>query len=451
MRSFASSISKVFYGTFIHSVSIKEIEYIPNGLLFVDAFGRISKIIKNIPKDQFRGSLHGVDESKVILLNDDQFIIPGFVDTHIHAPQFTYCGNGHDIPLLEWLDFLTFPLEGKFKDASYARQVYTRAVARSLSNGTTSACWFATIHLDATKELVKVIEEQGQRAYIGKVNMNQNAPDYLKETTQSSVADTRAFIEYIKAINEHTLGLDTKPLVTPIISPRFAISCSSDLLTELGKLAAEFDIPVQSHLCENLSEIDFTMSLFPNSTNYTSVYADHGLLNQRAIMAHCVHMKDEELQLMKERKAGVSHCASSNFNIKSGMANVRKMIDLDLKVGLGTDVAGGSSPSILDAIRTSRTCSIARSPNDSLLVPELFYLATMGGARVMELGDTIGNFEVGKEFDAVLVNTAIRGSPLDIYEHDTVHTKFEKYLFVGDDRNNERIYVQGKEVRLPDL
>ncbi|KAF9906425.1 hypothetical protein EC991_000672 [Linnemannia zychae] len=450
MSSFASSIAKVFYGTLIHSISIKEVEYIPNGLLFVDVHGRIAKIARSVPKDQFRSSLNGVDESKVVLLNDDQFLIPGFVDSHIHAPQYAYCGNGHDIPLLEWLDTLTFPHEAKFKDATYARRVYSKAVARSLRNGTTSACWFATIHLDATKELVKVIQEQGQRAYVGKVNMNQNSPDILKETTQSSVADTRAFIEYVNAINA-TLALDTKPLVTPIITPRFAISCTSDLLTELGKLAAEFDIPIQSHLCENLNEIDFTLSLFPDSNNYTSVYADHGLLTHRSIMAHCVHMKDEELQLMKDKRAGISHCASSNFNIKSGMANVRKMIESDLKVGLGTDVAGGFSSSILDAFRTSRTCSIARDPHNSLLIPELFYLATMGGARVMELDDTIGNFEVGKEFDAVLVNTSARNSPMDIFEHDTIRTKFEKYLFVGDDRNNEKIFVQGKEVRLPNV
>ncbi|KAK5822490.1 guanine deaminase [Linnemannia elongata] len=450
MSSFASSISKVFYGTFIHSVSLKEIEYVPKGLLFVDTHGRIAKIIKNVPKDQFRGALDGVEESKVVLLNDDQFIIPGFVDSHIHAPQYAYCGNGHDIPLLDWLDTLTFPHEAKFKDASYARRIYTKAVARSLRNGTTSACWFATIHLDATKELVKVIEEQGQRAYVGKVNMNQNSPDFLTETTQSSVADTRAFIEYVNAIN-YAQGFDTKPLVTPIITPRFAISCTSDLLTELGKLAAEFDIPIQSHLCETLNEIEFTKSLFPNSTDYTSVYADHGLLTHRSIMAHCVHIKDEELQLMKDRGAGVSHCASSNFNIKSGLANVRKMVDMDLKVGLGTDVAGGFSSSVLDAFRTARTCSIARSPDDSLLVPELFYLATVGGARVMELEDTIGNFVVGKEFDAILVNVAAKHSPLDVFEHDTIRTKFEKYLFVGDDRNNEKVYVQGKEVRLPDV
>ncbi|KAG0071108.1 hypothetical protein BGZ90_012385 [Linnemannia elongata] len=417
MSSFASSISKVFYGTFIHSVSLKEIEYVPKGLLFVDTHGRIAKIIKNVPKDQFRGALDGVEESKVVLLNDDQFIIPGFVDSHIHAPQYAYCGNGHDIPLLDWLDTLTFPHEAKFKDASYARRVYTKAVARSLRNGTTSACWFATIHLDATKELVKVIEEQGQRAYVGKVNMNQNSPDFLTETTQSSVADTRAFIEYVNAIN-HAQGFDTKPLVTPIITPRFAISCTSDLLTELGKLAAEFDIPIQSHLCETLNEIEFTKSLFPNSTDYTSVYADHGLLTHRSIMAHCVHIKDEELQLMKDRGAGVSHCASSNFNIKSGLANVRKMVDMDLK--------GSRLPSWMPSGR--------QEP-----------------ARVMELEDTIGNFVVGKEFDAILVNVAAKHSPLDVFEHDTIRTKFEKYLFVGDDRNNEKVYVQGKEVRLPDV
>ncbi|KAF9968104.1 hypothetical protein BGZ70_006646 [Mortierella alpina] len=446
MQTFASSITKVFYGTLIHSVSIKEIEYIKQGLLFVDNQGKIAKLLKNVAQDKVDESLEGVDGDKLVRLNHDQFIIPGFVDTHIHAPQYTFCGNGHDLPLLEWLDNFTFPREAKFVDKDYARSIYTKTVARSLRHGTTSASWFATIHLDACKELVNIIQEQGQRAYVGKVNMNQNSPDNLVETTESSVRDTRAFIEYVNQVNA---SLDHKPLVTPIITPRFAISCTSELMTELGKLATEYNLPIQSHLCENQNEIGFTMSLFPNSVNYTAVYADHGLLNDRTIMAHCVHMKEEELDLIKEKNAGISHCANSNFNLKSGMADVRKMLSKDIKVGLGTDVAGGYSPSILEALRSSRTCSVALNADTTLVVAELFYLATVGGARVMELEDTIGNFVVGKEFDAILVNTAVEGSPLDVFGHDCIETQFEKYLFVGDDRNNEKVFVQGKEVRLP--
>jgi len=367
-----------------------------------------------------------------------------------HAPQYPYCGNGHDIPLLQWLDTLTFPYESEFKDPAHARQVYTKSIARSLRNGTTSACWFATLHLEATKELVNVIREQGQRAYVGKVNMNQNSPAILIETTKSSVADTRAFIEYVQTINSQRATTNTtKPLVTPIITPRFAISCTSDLLTQLGDLAREYNLPVQSHLCETPNEIALSRSLFPHSRDYTSIYADHGLLNARSIMAHCVHMTDQELAMMRERNAGVSHCANSNFTIKSGMAHIRRMLDMDIKVSLGTDVAGGYSPSVLEALRSARTCSVAVDAETALKVPELFYLATMGGARVMGLEAAIGSFAVGKEFDAILVNTAVENSPLDAFDHDTVESMFEKYLFLGDDRNNERVYVQGKEVRIP--
>ncbi|KAF9975488.1 hypothetical protein BGZ65_008230, partial [Modicella reniformis] len=439
MSSLATTISSVYYGTFIHSISLEEIEFVKDGLLFVDNLGRITKFLKDVHKDHLQSKLEGVPENKVFILDEYQFIIPGFVDTHIHASQYSYCGNGHDIPLLEWLNTFTFPHESKFQDPNYAREVYSKSVARSLRNGTTSACWFATVHLEATKELVKAIQEQGQRAYVGKVNMNQNSSEALTETTDSSVKDTRAFIDYVHAMNECFAGTESKPLVTPIITPRFAISCTSDLLKELGKLAKEYNVPIQSHLCEAPEEIAFTKQLFQNSINYTAVYADYGLLNHRTIMAHCVHMEEEEWTLMKQANAGISHCANSNFNIKSGMADVRTMLNLGLKVGLGTDFAECYSPSILDAIRCSRICSIARNPEKSLSIPELFYLATMGGARVMELGDTIGNFEAGKEFDAILVNTAIKGSPLDIFEHDTIQSKFEKYLFVGDDRNNEKL------------
>ncbi|KAG0234947.1 hypothetical protein BGW42_006046 [Actinomortierella wolfii] len=449
MQTFASSIAKVFYGTLIHSVSLKEVEYITRGLLFVDTRGKIAKLLKNVDADKLTDALDGVSQDKVVRLTEDQFVIPGFIDTHIHAPQYTFCGNGHDMPLLEWLDTYTFPRESAFKDPAYAREAYTRAVARSLRNGTTSACWYATIHLEACKELVQVIEEQGQRAYVGKVNMNQNSPDFLVETTESSVADTRAFIEYVKQHNAATVPEGVSPRITPIITPRFAISCTGDLMKQLGQLAKEYNLPVQTHLCENLNEIGFTMSLFPQSTNYTAVYDDHGLLGERTIMAHCVHMKQEELDLMKERKSGISHCANSNLNLKSGLADVRKMLDMDIKVGLGTDVAGGYSPSILDALRGARSVSVARNVDTTLMVAELFYLATVGGARVMELEDTIGNFVVGKEFDAIVVDASVPGSPIDVFAHDTIETKFEKYLFVGDDRNHQTIYVQGKEVRLP--
>ncbi|KAG0325610.1 hypothetical protein BG000_001735 [Podila horticola] len=448
-----SPIDKVFYGTIIHSLSLRQIEYIRRGLLFVDALGVIVRMERNVAPGQLDRLLGDFALDKVLVLNDDQFVIPGLIDTHIHAPQYSYCGNGHDIPLLQWLDTLTFPYESEFKDLAHARQVYTKSVARSLRNGTTSACWFATIHLEATKELVNIIREQGQRAYVGKVNMNQNSPAILIETTESSVADTRAFIEYVQTTNNNIRGTSanraTKPLVTPIITPRFAISCTSDLLTQLGDLAAEYNLPIQSHLCETLHEIAFTRSLFPESTDYTSVYADHGLLNSRSIMAHCVHMTDQELAIMKGRDAGISHCANSNFTIRSGMAHVRRMLDMDIKVALGTDVAGGYSPSILEALRSARTCSVAVDAETTLRVPELFYLATMGGARVMGLEATVGNFVVGKEFDAVLVNTAVENSPLDAFEHDSIESMFEKYLFMGDDRNNEKMYVQGKEVRLP--
>ncbi|KAF9372543.1 hypothetical protein CPC16_002375 [Podila verticillata] len=449
MLTSASPVSKVFYGTIIHSRSLKQIEYIRHGLLFVDNFGVIVRMERNVVPNLLDSLLGDIARDKVLVLNDDQFIMPGLIDTHIHAPQYSYCGNGHDIPLLQWLNTLTFPYESKFKDLAHARHVYTKSVARSLRNGTTSACWFATLHLEATKELVNVIQEQGQRAYVGKVNMNQNSPAILIETAESSVADTRAFIEYVQKINQRVTTNTTKPLVTPIITPRFAISCTSDLLTQLGDLAREYNLPIQSHLCETPNEIAFTRSLFPQSRDYTSIYADHGLLNAHSIMAHCVHMTDQELAMMKERHAGVSHCANSNFTIKSGMAHIRRMLDMDIKVSLGTDVAGGYSPSVLEALRSARTCSVAVDAETALKVPELFYLATMGGARVMGLEAVIGSFAVGKEFDAILVNTAVENSPLDVFDHDTVESMFEKYLFMGDDRNNEKVYVQGKEVRIP--
>ncbi|KAF9323950.1 hypothetical protein BG006_000986 [Podila minutissima] len=321
---------------------------------------------RNVAFNQLDRLLADFSRENVLVLNDDQFIIPGLIGTHIHAPQYSYRGNGHDISLLQWLDTLILPYESQYP--SHARHIYTKSVARSLRNGTTSACLFATIYLKATKELVNVIREQGQRAYVGKVNMNQNSPASLTETTESSVTDTHAFIVYVETTNNTgpstSANRTTKSLVTPFITPSFAISCTSNLLTELDSLAAEYKLPIQSHLCETPHEIAFILLLFPGLADYTSIYADHGPLTNRSIMAHCVHITDQELAMMKDRNAGVPHCPNSNFTIRSGMAHVRRMLDMDIRVALGTDVAGGSSSSILEAPRRRRcgcrSCSIWR-------------------------------------------------------------------------------------------
>lgn len=350
-----------------------------------------------------------------------------------------------DLQLLDWLNTYTFPVESRFKSVDYAKEAYTKVVSRFLRNGTTTCSWFATIHLESCKALTDILEEKGQRAYIGKVNMDQNSPDYYIEKTSTSLQETEAFIQYVQG--------KSNPLLTPVITPRFAITCSSQLMQGLSKLAKKYDIPVQTHLCENPNEIEFTCSLFPASKHYTGIYDDHGLLGSKSYMAHCVHMKEEEIDLLAARQTGVSHCANSNFSLHSGVCDVRRFLNNGIKVGLGTDVAGGFAPSILDAIRTSFFASKTNmimhrdhlhKPYSPLTPIELLFLATLGGAQVLGLQDTIGNFVVGKAFDALVVD--VGNDPVDVFGKETESQLLEKFLFNGNEQNLSQVYVQGRKV-----
>jgi guanine deaminase len=358
-----------------------------------------------------------------------------------------FAGSGMDLQLLDWLESHVFPTESAFKSVEHACSAYEKVVKRFLTNGTTTCSWFATIHLGGCKSLVDIIEELGQRAYVGKVNMDQNAPDYYIETTEQSLRDTSTFVEYVQT--------KKSSLITPVITPRFAITCSTPLMKGLSEIAKTYNVPIQTHLCENHNEIEFTKELFKDSKDYTSVYDDHSLLNESAYMAHCVHMTDDELDLLAKRKTGVAHCANSNFSLHSGVCDVRRFLAKGIKIGLGTDVAGGFSPSMLDAVRStffaSKTMKIMHrdgpSKDDSyahLTPAELVYLATLGGAQVLGLDDKIGNFETGKAFDALWVD--LESGSVDLMGGETIQQKVEKFLFNGNDQNIKHVYVQGRRV-----
>ncbi|KAI9487959.1 guanine deaminase [Zychaea mexicana] len=433
-----------FYGTIVHSISLNQLDIVCNGLLVVDndtgSIVTMEREVEDVVK-----VLERLDRPyKLHRLTPQQFLFPGFVDTHAHAPQYVFAGSGMDLQLLEWLNTYVFPAESSFKSPAVAKDAYNKVVSRFLRNGTTTCSWFATIHLDACKLLVDTIEQLGQRAYVGKVNMDQNSPDYYIEPTEASLNDTREFIEYTQS---------KKTIITPVVTPRFAITCSSALMHGLGKLAQEHDVPIQTHLCENPNEIDFTCSLFPESKDYTSIYADHGLLGEKSYMAHCVYMTDDEIDMLAKHNTGVSHCANSNFSLHSGVCDVRRFLNKGIKVGLGTDVAGGFAPSMLDAVRSSffaSKCTLMahrdrKQDYEHLGTAELVYLATLGGARVLGLHDTTGNFVVGKAFDALVVDLDSQG-PVDLMGNETPLQMVEKFLFNGSDQSLAHVFVQGRRV-----
>ncbi len=365
----------------------------------------------------------------------DRLIIPGMTDLHLHAPQFSFRGLGMDMELLDWLNTHTFPEESKYADLDYAGTAYDQFTAHLRRSETTRACVFATIHVPATELLMEKLDTAGLVSYVGKVNMNRNSPPYLIEaSTVAAVRDTRRWLEETAGKWKHT---------KPILTPRFIPSCTDDLLYRLADLRAEFNIPVQSHLSENLSEIDWVRELVPTARNYGDAYRKFGLFggDHPCIMAHCVHSDMLEMEYMHQNGVFVAHSPESNINLASGVAPVNKFLDYGLKVGLATDVAGGSHESMFRAMTHAIQASKLRwrlqdQSVASLTFETAFYLATRGGGAFF---GNVGAFEPGWELDAVVLDDA----NLDHPQLLTARDRLERIAYLGDDRNIHAKFVDG--------
>nr|XP_012135079.1 PREDICTED: guanine deaminase isoform X2 [Megachile rotundata] len=366
-----SALKKVFIGSFIHTNEQGELIVVDHGAIFVEN-GKISNIIINsTPTD--------IEDENVIVLSSNQFLIPGFIDCHIHAAQLPNIGIGYDKELLEWLETYTFPLERKYTDEDFAQRVFHKVVEQTIMQGTTTACYFASLYTKASVILGQQVIKLGQRALIGKISMNENRSDGYYENTEDSIKNINKFIEEINKLNS--------PLVKPIITPRFALSCDMTLMKQLGKLTKEKNLHVQSHVSENLNEITAVKNKFPEYSSYSAVYDAAGLLTNKTVLAHGIYLSDDEIALLKKRGTAVIHCPSSNTCLKSGFCDVRKLKNIGVKLGLGTDVAGGQSSSILDtmklALHLSQLLHLSRNNYKALNYIDVFHMATLGGATGM--------------------------------------------------------------------
>jgi guanine deaminase len=440
----------------IHSLSASELEILPCAFLAINNEGKIVAFRKSIDPQQAHETLNALNFSPNLVtihhLAPGQFLIPGFVDTHNHAPQWAQRGLGQGMHILDWLDAITFPNEARFRDPAYARRVYASCVDGFLRQGVTTASYYGSIHGEATKILADLCLEKGQRALVGKCNMTRNAPDYyLDASVEESLRVTEECIAHIRSLDP------AGRLVQHVLTPRFAISCDPEVLQGLGQIASNNpDLPIQTHFNEAEQEMKATMELFPQFTNEADLYEHYGLLSKRSILAHCCYMTEYEMERLKALDCGVAHCPISNMTVGGGfmVAPIRDFMRRGIKVGLGTDSGGGFSSSILDAMRQAMIASHAREvtskgQDKGLLIGEAFYLATLGGAQVCGLETKIGNFEVGKEFDAVIVGTqgGEQGIKTMAEEEDSLKTVFEKFIMTGDDRNIVKVYVQGRSVK----
>ena len=398
------------------------------------------------------------------------FVLPGFFDLHVHAPQFANIGLGYSTELLPWLNSYTFPLEESFATTSetdtkgnsspeerYVRNAYERVVSKMLTQGTTTASYYATVHPRASFILAQEVARQGQRAYVGKVNTDIAPNEELNESMEESLAGTVEFIELVKGLNSSR--------VTPVISPRYGLGVSWDLLVKLGDLAREHNLPVQTHIDENTLEVEQVTQRFPNTTSYADLYAKTGLFNVSHItLGHCVHTTDDEVtQMLQYPGVGCAPCPLSNFALNSGISPIRHFLNRGLPVGLGTDAAGGYSSSPLESMRAAISASKAlyfqhnRSAEWAHLdIDSALYLATKGSADVMGLGDKVGVLKPGYQWDALFVDISANGSPTSLdYNRDagrhgpayTTRDLVSKFIYQGDDRNIVKVWVDGNLVK----
>ncbi len=362
-----------------------------------------------------------------------KLIIPGLSDLHIHAPQFAIRGIGMDMELLDWLKKHAFPQESMYSDLKYAEEAYSIFVESIKRSFSTRVCVFGTIHAEASALLARKLEEVGICGLVGKVNMDRNCPEALCE--KDSLAETKKFTELCSDLVN----------IKPVITPRFIPSCTDETLEKLGKFAVSENLPVQSHLSENLGEIELVKKLCPDSLHYGDAYDRHSLFGQtKTVMAHCVYSSDEEIALMKERGVFIAHCPQSNTNIASGIAPMRKYLDMGMKVGLGTDVAGGSNESmaraVTDAIMVSklywRLCDQNSKP---LSFADAFNIATrMGG----EFFGKVGSFDEGFEADIVVISEDNKPCPINL----SIEERLERIFYIGDTANIYAKYVKGKQL-----
>ena len=417
-------------GTLCYSKNMHELVFMENSYVICEngisagVFSRLPEKYKDIPVEDMGNKL----------------IIPGFTDLHLHAPQYAYRGTGMDLELLDWLDTITFPQEARYEDLSYAKEAYSIFVDDLKHSFTTRACMFATLHRPATELLMDMLEESGLVTMVGKVNMDRNgSPELQEESAQVSAKDTRQWLEDIKGRYQHTY---------PILTPRFIPSCTDGLMTELRKIQKEYQLPVQSHLSENLGEISWVKELCPTSRFYGDAYDQFGLFGGSCptIMAHCVHSSNEELHLIKDQGVYIAHCPQSNTDLSSGIAPIRKYLDMDLHVGLGTDIAAGFSLSMFramaDAIQVSKLrWRLADQTLAPLTLNEAFYMATIGGGSFF---GKVGSFEKGYEFDALILDDSRIRHPQEI----TARDRLERLVYLADDRNLTGKYVQGRRIEI---
>ncbi|MFM2433079.1 MAG: hypothetical protein RLZZ511_4293 [Cyanobacteriota bacterium] len=403
------------------------VRYFPDGLLVIDggyvvaigAYDAVRSNYPDVPVTDYSGRL----------------VMPGFVDLHLHLPQMEMIA-AYGAQLLEWLEIYTFPTERKFSDADYAQQIAISFLDELLRNGTTTAAVFTTIFPESVTALFAAAQQRNMRIIGGQVMMSRNAPDYLIKDPDRAYAEIKQQIQQWHGNGRASYA----------ITPRFAITSTPDELALAGQLKAEFpDVYVHTHLSENFQEIEFTAQLFPECADYLAVYERYGLVSDRTILAHCIHLDAGGFARLAAAGATIAHCPTSNLFLGSGLFPLHQTGAN--KVGLGTDVGAGTSFSMLATMAAAY--QVAQLQGQTLAPFQAFYLATLGGAKALGLDDAIGNFVPGKEADFIVIDLQptplmqLRNPTMPVENLEDLASALFGLMILGDDRAIVATYLQG--------
>jgi guanine deaminase len=403
-------------------------EYFEDGLLIVrdgkiDAVGPAATLLSSLPADA------------PIIEHPESLLLPGFIDTHIHYPQLDVIGSGGR-QLLDWLHDYTFPAECAFSDATHASDVAETFLDELVRNGTTTALVFCTVHAVSVDAFFTAAERRNMRMIAGKVLMDRNCPEALRETVADGERQTRELIE----------RWHRRARLSYAITPRFAPTSSDAQLASAGRLAREFpDTYVHSHLAENRDEIALVAQLFPTARSYLDVYDRVGLVRERTVYAHCIHLDTQDRTRMAQAGAAAAFCPTSNLYLGSGLFDIAAADAARLRFSVATDVGGGTSFSMLRTL--GEAYKVAQLSGQRLSPLRAFYLATLGAARCLGLEQQLGSFRPGAEADFVALD--LRATPLLARRMSRARTLSEKLLLLmtlGDDRAIDTTYILGRRV-----
>jgi len=377
--STSDDLRRIFKACVANPIAIDRVDAYDPGYLVVKG-DKIEQLSRGDPRPAMP-SAEFIDFGKKTL-------VPGFVDTHVHLPQFGIMGVGSG-ELLTWLNTYTYPEETRFADPEYAVTIARKFFDALVVNGTTTAAIYSSVHEKATDIAFSIARTKGIRAFIGKVMMDRNSPPALLEETDESIAASLRLFERWDGADNGRLRY--------VFTPRFAGSCSMELMMRVGKITRDRNAFIQSHLSENPGEVAWIRQLFPTFPSYTAVYDSAGMLTEQSIMAHCIHVTADEIAVLCRQGVNVAFCPYSNRTLHSGIMPYRRLRNAGLSISLGSDVAGSPSLAMLDQMREAMAAA-------DITWSEALYLATLGGAKALGLSDRIGSFGAGKDADFVVVD-----------------------------------------------